>query len=201
MSFMDRFGLILNAKSCRARREDDAVLLPLRERHVEEPQMRRVIRLRCEPLPLIERLILPLDGIAASFFISLSVGLLRVRGAPGLERLAEKQPAPRAERRRQQTALPRGLPSRAPPAAPTVSPTIRVEPTPAQPPSSAQATSEKTKRDVICMRPFYPAAPHPLLSHQRNRIRGDLACVVPTSLKPKRAISFVCGAALGLASQ
>ena len=76
--------------------------------------MRRVIQLRREPLPLVERLILPLDGIAASFFISLSVGLLRVGGAPGLERLAEKQPAPRAKRRGQRTALAKSLAQQSP---------------------------------------------------------------------------------------
>ena len=76
-------GLLLNAESRRARREDDAVLFPLGKRHIEEPQMHRIIRLRSEPLPLGERLVLPLCGIALSFFISRSVGLLRRRPARG----------------------------------------------------------------------------------------------------------------------
>ena len=86
-------GLLLDAESRSARREDDAVLFPLRNRHIEEPQMRRIIRLRGNPLPLGERLVLPFGGIALSLFISRSAGLLRRGPAPRLERLAEQHAA------------------------------------------------------------------------------------------------------------
>ena len=92
-------GLLLDAESRRARREDDAILFPLGKRHIEEPQMRRIIRLRSHALPLGERLVLPFGGIALSFFISRSVGLLRRGPAPRLERLAEQHAASCAEGR------------------------------------------------------------------------------------------------------
>lgn len=48
----------------------------------------------CLPLLLDEGVVLLLGGIASSFFISRSVGLVRRGSAPGLERLAEEQAGP-----------------------------------------------------------------------------------------------------------
>jgi hypothetical protein len=98
-----------------------------------------------------------------------------------LKRIAdEKQATPRSDSMSSNPApapaavgsgfrFPSVLPSSAPPATPTVLPMIRVGLRPAQPPSSAQVRGRRAKRDVICMRAFYPAASPPLLPHERSR--------------------------------
>src|SRR6476620_1303678 len=89
-SFMSLVALLLNAQRCGARRENDAVLFSLRQRHFEEANVRRIIRLWRDSLPLVERLVLLLGSITSSLFIARIVGLPRGSVAPGLERLAKQ---------------------------------------------------------------------------------------------------------------
>lgn len=63
------------------------------------------MRLWCNTLPLVERLELPLRGVALSFFIARSVGALLRRAAPGLERFAEQHAAACSECRRQRISF------------------------------------------------------------------------------------------------
>ena len=139
-SFMSLVALFLNAQSCGARREDDAVLFPLRQRHFEEANVGRIIRLRPDSLPLVERLILLLCSITSSLFIACIVGLPRGSVAPRLERLAKQGTTTRADCREQRIAFSERVSQERPPAAPTVLPMIRVGLTPAQP-LNAQATA------------------------------------------------------------
>lgn len=103
---MSLVALFLNAQRCGARRENDAVLFPLRQRHFEEANVRRIIRLWRDSLPLVERLVLLLGSITSSLFIARIVGLPRGSVAPGLERLAKQGTATRADCREQRIAFP-----------------------------------------------------------------------------------------------
>ena len=83
-------ALFLNAQSAPAGFEDRSADFPLGQRNVEESGW-LFGPTGWLPLLLDERVVLLLGGIAASFFISRSVGLVRGSSAPGMERLAEEQ--------------------------------------------------------------------------------------------------------------
>ena len=86
--------LFLNAQCARAGFEDCPADFPLGQRDVEEGG--RLLGATGLPLLFDEGVVLLLGGIASSFFISRSVGLVRGGSAPGVERLAEEQTGPRA---------------------------------------------------------------------------------------------------------
>ena len=92
--------LLLDAQSARAGFEDCSADFALGERDVEEGGWLIGVT-GWLPLLLDERVVLLFGGIASSFFISRSVGLVRGGSAPGLERLAEKQAGPCPGRRRE----------------------------------------------------------------------------------------------------
>ena len=92
--------LLLNAQRARAGFEDRPSDFPLGQRNVEERGWLFGAAGRF-PLAVDERVVLLLGGIASSFFISRSVGLVRGGSAPGMERLAEEQAGSRARGRRE----------------------------------------------------------------------------------------------------
>jgi len=102
-------GLLLNAQRARAGCEDRSADFTLGKRNVEDG---------CGlfgatgwlPLLLDERVVLLFGGIASSFFISSSVGLLCGGSAPGLERLAEEHASSCSRCREQWIFLAEGVP-------------------------------------------------------------------------------------------
>src|ERR1700730_6652298 len=93
MGFIMLAALFLNANGCGGRRENDAVLLTLREWHFDRADVHPVVALRSEPLTIIEHLVLLLCRVASSFVITGIVGLARRGVALRLERLAQEHTA------------------------------------------------------------------------------------------------------------
>ena len=182
-SFMSLVALFLNAQSCSARREDDAVLFPLRQRHFEEANVRYIIRLRRDSLPLVERLVLLLGSITSSFFIARIVGLPRGSAAPGLERFAEQGAATCADCREQRIAFSERVPQER-----AASRTDRVANDPRR--ADAGAAAQSDKRPPLQRELIESSCPH-FYGHFTRSLLRPLArygcvCRVPAKNEPLR---------------
>jgi hypothetical protein len=103
--------LLLDAKCCGAGFENRTIDIPLGKRDIEEANVFSIGVSRL-PLLLDEELVLLFGGIASSFFIARSVGLLISSAAPCLERLAEECAGSGTRGCEQGIAFPKSVPEK-----------------------------------------------------------------------------------------